>query len=124
MARQLAHTCTFALLLLLLLASSAVDASSGGSGVGEPNGGGIADGGGLYEYAYTYPASNATNATSTGGEIADVDGGGNVVAVESNSTEAVAVDSATQYTGSVSFLYRNRRQKRRGLRRRFLRGSE
>ena len=112
------------LALLPLLLSSSQSAhphpplTSGGSGGAGPA---PAEGGGPFEYSYEYRnGANATNATAA----ADIGNATNVVGGDLNSTTAeaaaVGVDSAAiPYSGSVSFLYRNRRQKRKNLRRRF-----
>ena len=120
--RRMAHI----LALLPLLLSSVQSAhphpplTSGGSGGAGPT---AAEVGGPFEYSYEYRNSvNVTNATAA---AADIGNATNAVGYDLNSTtaeaSAVVVDS---YAGSVSFLYRNRRQKRRNLRRRFLQGSE
>ena len=76
------------------------------------------DGGGPFEYSYEYPAGvNGTNATMAVGTNTTAPDGLNMNSTSTNA--AVGVDSAAiPYAGSVSFLYRNRRQKRRILRRR------
>ena len=122
--RRTAHI----LALLPLLLSSVQSAhphpplTSGGSGGAGGVGPAPADGGGPFEYSYEYRNSvNGTNATAA----TDIGNATNVVGYDLNSAtaeaSAVVVDS---YAGSVSFLYRNRRQKRRNLRRRFLQGGE
>ena len=124
--RRMAHI----LALLPLLLSSAQSAhplpplTSGGSGGAGPT---PAEGGGPFEYSYEY--RNGVNGTNATAAAADIGNATNVVGYDLNSTTAeaaaVGVDSAAiPYSGSVSFLYRNRRQKRRNLRRRFLHGGE
>ena len=118
------------LALLPLLLSSSQSAhphpplTSGGSGGAGPA---PAEGGGPFEYSYEY--RNGVNVTNATAAAADIGNATNVVGYDLNSTTAeaaaVGVDSAAiPYSGSVSFLYRNRRQKRRNLGRRFLHGGE
>lgn len=120
------------LALLLVLLSPAQSAhphpTSGGSGgVGRTQ----EEVGGPFEYSYGYPTGvNGTNATTLGeiyntSNAATLGNSTGTAEADANVRPGLMVDSAAiPYAGSVSFLYRNRRQKRRNLRQRFLHGSE